>query len=189
MKASQEAIMARIRRLSTAHALGPIHRALLGHDGSMTKLLELILCTTVQLKTIRQSVVPCPYRPARALRIQTGEPANERDILIVDRCDGRPLLYARSYAPLSRLRPSFKDDLMRADIPIGRIVQKHRMETRREMLNVRYLGRNARLCSLLEHPGPYLSRAYNIISDEKPLITITEYFPTALFTENTSGSS
>mgnify|MGYP000076506133 CR=1 FL=1 len=60
----------KIWRLSELHELLPLHRVLLGHDGSMTLLLELIVCSEVELTTIRQSMVPCPEGAAELLEVQ-----------------------------------------------------------------------------------------------------------------------
>ena len=171
---------AKIWSLSRSHGLLPIHRVLLGHDGSMTNLLELISCCEVALRTIKQSVVPCPREVAALLAVDVGEPVNKRDIIIVRSRDGSPLLYARSYTPLLRLKPAFKADLMRADIPIGKIMQRHRIEARREILDVGYLSSDRHLEELLACPGPYLWRTYNIITQGKPLITVKEYFSASL---------
>jgi len=146
----------------------------------MTNLLELISCCEVALRTIQQSVIPYPQEAADLLAIDVGEPVNERDITIVRSSDGSPLLYARSYTPISRLKPAFKADLMRADIPIGKIMQRHRIEARREILDVGYLSSYSRLEDLLARPGPYLWRTYNIITQGKPLITVKEYFSVSL---------
>lgn len=177
----EDPIAAKIRRMSSRYGLLPIHRVLLGHDGSMTRLLELIFSCNAELKTIAQCVVPCPSKAARLLGTAPGEPVNERDIVIVGGSDASPLLYARSYAPLSRLRPAFKADLMKADVPIGTIMRRYRIEARREILTVGLVARSRRLRNLLAQPGPYLSRTYNIITEEKPLITISEFFPASLF--------
>jgi beta-ribofuranosylaminobenzene 5'-phosphate synthase len=171
---------AKIWSLSRSQGLLPIHRVLLGHDGSMTSLMELISCCEVAIRTIKQLVVPCPSEAADLLAVDAGEPANEREIIIVRKTDDLPLLYARSYTPLSRLKPVFKVDLMRADIPIGKIMQRHRIEARREILDVGYLESDRQLELLLACPGPYLWRVYNIITHGKPLITVRECFPVAL---------
>jgi len=176
----EDVAAAKIWSLSRSHGLLPIHRILLGHDGSMTNLLELISCCEVALRTIKQSVVPCPLEVADLLAVDVGEHVNERDIIIVRSPDGSPLLYARSYTPLSRLKPAFKADLMRADIPIGKILQRHRIEARREIIDVGYLSNDRHLEKLLARPGPYLWRTYNIITQGKPLIMVKEYFSTSL---------
>ena len=170
----------KIWSLSNSQGLLPIHRVLLGHDGSMTSLLELISRCEVAIRTIKQVVVPCPSEAADLLAVDVGEPANEREIVIVRKTDDLPLLYALSYTPLSRLKPEFKADLMRADIPIGKIMQRHRIEARREILDVGYLESDRQLEVLLACPGPYLWRVYNIITRGKPLITVKECFSVAL---------
>ena len=123
-----------IFELCRKHGLGSVGAVFLGHDGSMTRLLELSVGGPVSLRTIGQKVVPCPRLPASLLEVRAGEPVNERDILILRSLDERPLLHARSYTPLSHLEPGFRRDMMRADIPIGRIMRAHRIEARREIL-------------------------------------------------------
>lgn len=175
----------KIASLSHKWQLLPLHRVLLGHDGSMTRLLELIVQEEVALRTLRQCVVPCPQRAARLLGVRTGEPSNERDITISRMSDAWPLLYARSYTPLSRLKPSFRSDLMRADIPIGRILQEHQIEARREILEVGFKEQDEEVRGLLRKGGPYLWRTYNIITENRPLIMITETFSALFFAETT----
>ena len=52
---------------------------------------------------------------------------------------GEVLIYAISHTPVRRLSPDFKDDLMKADIPIGKIIRQHNIEARREILTARVL--------------------------------------------------
>lgn len=172
-----------IFELCRKHGLGSVGAVFLGHDGSMTRLLELSIGGPVSLRTIGQKVVPCPELPSSFLEVRAGEPVNERDILILRSLDERPLLHARSYTPLSRLEPGFRRDMMRADIPIGRIMRAHRIEARREILEVGYLDSDPVLGSLLRTPGPYIWRRYNIITGGKPLITIRESLPVSFFWE------
>ncbi|HSQ94379.1 MAG TPA: beta-ribofuranosylaminobenzene 5'-phosphate synthase, partial [Methanoregula sp.] len=71
------------------------------------------------------------------------------------------------------------DDLMKADIPIGRIISQHHIEARREILSARVApatdetGRIFQICK----NEPVLSRQYKIIHADKPLIFIEEQFP------------
>jgi len=69
------------------------------------------------------------------------------------------------------------------DIPIGKIMRAHRIEARREMLEVGYLESDPVLEDLLRVSGPYIWRRYNIITRGKPLITIRESLPVRLFSE------
>jgi chorismate-pyruvate lyase len=59
-------------------------------------------------------------------------------------------------------------------------MQRHRIEARREIMDVGYLSSDRRLEELLVCPGPYLWRTYNIITQGKPLITVKEYFSASL---------
>jgi len=150
----------------------------------MTRLLELVFCCKAELKTLSQLVVPCPSNAAKLLQVSRGEPVNEREIIIYRESDAQPLLYAKSYAPLSRLKPQFKNDLMRADTPIGTIMQKHKIEARREIIDVGLMPTSTWLGRLLGLEGPYLFRTYNIITEERPLIVISEFFAASLFTDS-----
>ena len=74
---------------------------------------------------------------------------------------------------------------MRADIPIGRIIQNHRIEARREILNARVFPaseEDSRIFSICSHE-PLLSRQYRIIHGGEPLIFIEEQFPYNRFLE------
>jgi beta-ribofuranosylaminobenzene 5'-phosphate synthase len=89
------------------------------------------------------------------------------------------LIYAISDTPLARLSPAFKDDLMKADIPIGRIISQHHIEARREIVDARVSPATddaERVFGICRHE-PVLSRKYRIIHDKKPLIFIEEQFP------------
>lgn len=98
---------------------------------------------------------------------------------------GRVFLHAVLFTQLERLAPGAKDDLLAADIPIGRILLRHRMETRRELSEVgvvragRVLGRTFQL----PEDAPVLCRRYTVIHGEKPLISIEERIPAALWSD------
>ncbi len=171
---SQKKILA----LSREHGLSAIQRILLGHDGSMTRLLELASGHQVFLHTLKQVVIPCPADISKILQISPQERVNEREIVMKRDADDRPLLHAISYTPLSRLEKRFRSDLMKADIPIGRLMQRYNMEARREITEVGLERENERLSHILDCEGPFLWRSYIIFKDEIPLITIHESFST-----------
>jgi beta-ribofuranosylaminobenzene 5'-phosphate synthase len=159
--------------------ISPVQKFLLGTDGSVTQLLESITGKNVVIRTLVQQVVPADRAAADNLSIAEGDPVNHRVVEIRTGDDGEVLIYAISDTPLARLSPGFKDDLMRADIPIGRIIKQHHIEARREILNARITpateetGRVFGICK----NEPVLSRQYQIIHDKKPLIFIEEQFP------------
>ena len=88
------------------------------------------------------------------------------------------LIHAVSDTPLSRLSPAIRDDLMRADIPIGRILLEHQIESRREITGVCVQLPDTDPGTLPpgKPPEPQISRQYRIIHRGLPLIHIEESF-------------
>jgi beta-ribofuranosylaminobenzene 5'-phosphate synthase len=159
--------------------ISPVQKFLLGTDGSVTQILESITGKKVVIKTLVQKIVPADRTAAEHLSIAEGDPVNFRIVEIRTEESGEVLIYAVSHTPVNRLSPEFRDDLMKADIPIGRIIKQHQIEARREILNARVLpateeaGRLFAIC----RNEPLLSRQYQIIHGGKPLIFIEEQFP------------
>jgi len=169
-----------IRKMeSEVGRISPVQKFLLGTDGSVTQILESITGKTVVIKTLVQKIVPADRTAADHLSIAVGDPVNFRIVEIKTEQDDEVLIYAVSHTPVNRLSPEFKDDLMKADIPIGKIISQHHIEARREILNARVLpaseeaGRIFTVC----RNEPLLSRQYQIIHSGKPLIFIEEQFP------------
>jgi beta-ribofuranosylaminobenzene 5'-phosphate synthase len=165
--------------------LSPMQKFLLGTDGSVTQILEAITGKQVVIETKVQKIITADPTTAERLGISQSDPVNYRIVEIKTAASGEVLIYAISYTPIARLSPEFKNDLMRADIPIGRIIQNHRIEARREILNARVYpaseedGRIFSICSR----EPLLSRQYRIIHGGEPLIFIEEQFPYNRFLE------
>lgn len=159
--------------------LSPVQKFLLGTDGSVTQLLEAITGHPVAVATLEQKVVPAGEAVAGRLGIRAGEHVNHRVVELKNADTGEVLMYAVSDTPLARLSPEFKDDLMRADIPIGKIISRHHIEARREILSAGVKpadGATAPLFAICQNE-PLLSRDYRIIHKGEPLIYITEQFP------------
>jgi beta-ribofuranosylaminobenzene 5'-phosphate synthase len=159
--------------------LSPMQKFLLGTDGSVTQILEAITGKPVSIETRVQKIIAADPTTAERLGVSQGDQVNYRVVEIKTAASGEVLIYAISYTPIARLSLEFKEDLMRADIPIGRIIQNHRIEARREILNawVSPASEEAgRIFSVCSHE-PLLSRQYRIIHDGKPLIFIEEQFP------------
>jgi beta-ribofuranosylaminobenzene 5'-phosphate synthase len=159
--------------------ISPVQKFLLGTDGSVTQILESITGKKVVIRTLVQKIVPADQAAADNLSIAVGDPVNFRIVEIRTEESGEALIYAVSTTPINRLSPAFKDDLMKADIPIGRIISQHHIEARREILSARVApatdetGRIFQICK----NEPVLSRQYKIIHADKPLIFIEEQFP------------
>jgi beta-ribofuranosylaminobenzene 5'-phosphate synthase len=159
--------------------ISPVQKFLLGTDGSVTQILESITGKKVVIRTLVQQIVPADLPAAKNLNIDEGDPVNYRVVEIRTEGDGNVLIYATSYTPVNRLSPEFKDDLMKADVPIGRIIAQHHIEARREILSARVTSATDETCRIFSicKNEPVLSRQYQIIHANKPLIFIEEQFP------------
>ena len=140
-----------------------------GTDGSVTLLLELLTGKTIEVKTLEQNVIKATPSVAKLLGIEVGDEVNSR--LVTLNADGIVYVLAKSLASIERMPRAVRDDLMRADIPIGRILREHRLETRRDILKMEIIHSN------FFGEIPVISREYRIIYKEKILMWINECFP------------
>ncbi|MEM4712460.1 MAG: chorismate pyruvate-lyase family protein, partial [Archaeoglobaceae archaeon] len=97
--------------------MNALHRILLTTDGSVTAIIEAVTQSQVTVETVVQEVVKANKEVAERLEIHEGEEVNYRVVYL----KSQGLIYAKaiSFTPIKRLANSFKEDLMRADIPIG----------------------------------------------------------------------
>ncbi len=140
-----------------------------GTDGSVTQLLEVLTGKAVTVKTIEQSVIKATADVAKLLEIEEVDEVNRR--LVTLNVNNKVYALAKSLTPLKRMPQAMRDDLMKADIPVGRILREHRLETRRDILDMEIV-RNDFFGSL-----PVLSRNYKIIHKNRVLMWINECFP------------
>jgi chorismate-pyruvate lyase len=159
--------------------LSSAQKILLTTDGSVTTILD-VLKGHVNINTLVQEFVPADREMARDLSIEEGDTVNYRVVVIKSET---PLIYALSVVPIHRLSNDFKEDLIRADIPIGRILKKHNIESRREIKSVNVEDISEELKEIFHTDSPMLSRTYNIIHQDEILISLKEMFPYSLFQE------
>jgi beta-ribofuranosylaminobenzene 5'-phosphate synthase len=154
-------------------------------DGSVTTLLEAITGDEVIVKTLSQTVIPADEPIASLLAVRPGAAVNYRVVDLKNRRTGEVLISAISHTPLERLEPGFKDDLMRADIPIGKILKLHNIEARREISDIQAFSADASIATRFGVTAgtPFLSRNYLIIRHDKPFMAIEEMFPISSFTQ------
>lgn len=164
--------------------LSKAQQLLLRTDGSVTTLLEVLTGKPIVVTTLLQQVVKADTERAVELDIAEGDNINYRVVVLKNEDDDRPLIYAESYTPIGRLQKDFRHDLMKADIPIGRILAQRKIESRREIRTVEETL-NEELSDLfgVPHNIPMLSRTYDIISHGMVLIRITETFPSTNFSK------
>jgi beta-ribofuranosylaminobenzene 5'-phosphate synthase len=163
--------------------LSTLQKILLSTDGSVTSLLEAIEGEEVTITTLSQEVVPADTDTAAELEIRAGNEVNHRVVELRNSRTGEILIFAVSDTPLERLEPGFRSDLMRADIPIGRILKKHSIESRREISDMGVRAADKAMSRIFGVPeqDPLLFRKYRIIRQGKPFISIEEVFPGSSF--------
>lgn len=171
-------VMDELKRLEKmVGELSNTQKILLATDGSVTRILD-VLMGHVDIKTLVQEFQSADLETAQKLGIKPGETVNYRVVVIGTE---EPLIHAISHIPVDRLTNNFKEDIIRADIPIGRILKKHNVESRREVESVAIEEPDQQLKDIFNTDAMMLTRTYNIIRNGEILIRIKETFPITSF--------
>ncbi|MDD1759875.1 MAG: chorismate pyruvate-lyase family protein [Methanothrix sp.] len=159
--------------------LSTVQKMLLGTDGSVTSLLEIVTGQPVEIETLVQKTVSADEAVAAELEVKPGDEINYRVVKLKRANTGETLIYAVSHTPLKRLQASFRDDMTSADIPIGLILKKHKIESRRDITGAGFSQADEDLSRIFKifPKETMLSRNYKIFSHGEPLISIEETFP------------
>ena len=145
-------------------------RVCCGTDGSETFLLEIMTRKPVNVTTESQYTIKADKTIAALLGVEEGSEVNDRIVRLS--AGNTTFVHARSLSPLDRMPDTMKEQLMRADIPIGRILRSHNLETRRDMAELEILEGESTFDSI-----PVLSRSYKIVHNNHVLMWINERFP------------
>ena len=145
-------------------------RVCAGTDGSVTFLLEIMTGHDVTVLTEDQHQVSADDSMASLFDIDVGDDVNCRVVTLI--ADGVPYVYAKSLAPIGRMPESVRQDMTRADIPIGKILREHDIETRRDFDKIEMVkGESLFGCESV------LSRSYKIVHNGDVLMWINEQMP------------
>ena len=155
-------------------------KILLTTDGSITAILD-VLYGKINLFTIDQHFGVADENHAKLVNVDAGDEINFREVIMHK--GGKPLIYAVSHVPLGRCSDEICSDLLRADIPIGRILKNYKIESRREVNNIFIEKPDEKLQDLFKTDEDFLARDYVIINNEEILMWIKEMFPVSYFTE------
>jgi len=175
-------------------------KLILSSTGSVTKSLEILSENPIHVETRFQRIANLSnfltdhnntnhlrvesnenefLKLLKLLNISSNDELNFREVWLRD--INQKYVFAISLVPIKYLKDEFKEDLIRADIPIGKLIHKYKIECRREIfhisliqyshlkeLNVEWddLNKNSLV--------PY--RVYNIINSGEILMTILEFF-------------
>ena len=155
-------------------------KILLTTDGSITAILD-VLYGKITLTTLDQHFEKADANHAKLVDVDEGTEINFREVIM--HTPDRPLIYAISHIPLKRCTKDVCNDLLRADIPIGRILKNYHIESRREVRNIFIEKPNDTLKELFGTDEDMLARDYVIINHDEVLMWIKEVFPISYFTE------
>lgn len=153
-------------------------KILLTTDGSITAILD-VLYGKITLKTLDQHFEDADENHARLVNVGEGEEINFREVIM--HRNGKALIYAISHIPLKRCSKEVCADLIRADIPIGRILKNYHIESRREVNNIFIEKPNETLKKIFKTDEDMLARDYVIIHHDEILMWIKEVFPISYF--------
>lgn len=145
-------------------------RVCAGTDGSVTFLLEIMTRKDVLVVTEAQHLVKADAEVSSLLKVPEGSDVNYRLVTLF--AGDVPFVRALSLSPLERMPDDIRQDLMRADIPIGKILRNSGIETRRDFDNINITENDA-----LFESNRVLSRSYHIVHDNSTLMWINERFP------------
>ena len=155
-------------------------KILLTTDGSITAILD-VLYGKIDLDTLDQHLEDADEEHAKLVNVEAGEEINFREVIMHK--GEQPLIYAISHVPLGRCSKDVCADLLRADIPIGRILKNYKIESRREDRNIFIEKPNDTLKELFKTDEDFLARDYVIINNNEILMWIKEMFPVSYFSE------
>ena len=179
---ANRSLIEKIQDLETKHnkQFSNTQKILLTTDGSITAILD-VLYGKITLTTLDQHFEDADGDHAKLVNVNEGEEINFREVIM--HRNGKPLIYAISHIPLKRCSKEGCADLIRADIPIGRILKNYNIESRREIRNIFIEKPNDTLKELFKTDEDMLARDYVIIHHDEVLMWIKEVFPISYFTE------
>ena len=155
-------------------------KVLLSIEGSITAILD-VLYGTVSIFTLNQDYINADASKSELLNVDEGEEIHLREVLIHGK--GKPMIYAKSYIPLSRYREKSREDIMKGKLPIGRILKKYEVESRR-MINEIYIEKpSSTLRELFHTSEEFISRDYVVIENGKIIMWTKESFPISYFSK------
>ena len=158
--------------------LSNTQKILLTTDGSITAILD-VLYGKITLTTLNQHFETADSQHAKLVNVNKGDKINFREVIM--HTEDFPLIYAISHIPLSRCSDEICSDLVRADIPIGRILKNYKIESRREINKIYIQKANETLSEIFNTHEDMLAREYVIINKDNILMWIKEVFPISYF--------
>ena len=157
---------------------GVLQRVLMSTDGNVGRILEDYAGEPIVAVVLQQST-SAHGEANHALELAADEERLTRRALLRTGASDRTLLYAETLVALTRLPPLVRSGLLSTAEPIGRLLTAARLETFREILSAGTTpaGAVAAHFDIAPDDAMYV-RTYRIINGGRPIMLISEQFPT-----------
>ncbi|HVE45663.1 MAG TPA: chorismate pyruvate-lyase family protein [Acidimicrobiales bacterium] len=161
---------------------GPLARVLLTTDGTVTRIIEAYADEPVGVVKLVHELSDQGHGRCPELDLGHDQPLLRRTILLQGRRSGTNWLYAEALVAWDRLPPAVREGLQETDEAIGPLLADARVETWKEVLAsgrepagscADYFGIDPSACLLV--------RTYRVVSCQRPVMVVTEKFPTSIF--------
>ena len=165
-------------------ALSTFQRILLTTDGTVTDILESYLFEQIRVIKLSEKLVLLD-RELPLIGLKEGTEVIVRKVLLQGKISRKNAIYAESIVVPENMEEKFRKALLETKVPIGKIWFEQKVETFKEILDSKkelagdladYFG--------IEPSDEMLSRTYRVVTNGKPVMTITEKFPESYFKTN-----
>lgn len=167
-------------------SLSLFQKILLLTDGTVTDLLKIYTADKIVVKKLNHKFTLSGCEEEFLCPLKT--PILKREILLGNKM--KNYIYADSTLIFENLSRTIQFELLETDRPIGLLWKNEKLETFREITDIRSEYNNELAEYFDVHPEtPLLSRTYLIHNNHKELGMITEKFPISYFREDTYGQT
>ena len=171
--------------MATSHIepsrLSAFQRILLTTDGTLTEILEAYLFEPIQVVKLFEKII-ATKQDISPLDLKAGSEVIERKVLLQGKISRKNFIYAESRLAADRLELKFRDELLKSQIPMGRLWLEHKIETFKEIIDSsQELAEDLSNYFKIQREDRMLSRTYRVFSNHQPIMMITEKFPESYF--------
>ncbi len=165
-------------------ALSTFQRILLTTDGTVTDILESYLFEQIRVIKLSEKLVSLD-KELPSMDLKAGTEVILRRVLLQGKISRKNVIYAESIIVPGNMEEKFRRALLETKVPIGKIWFEQKVETFKEILDSKkeLAGELGNYFSI-EPSDEMFSRTYRVVTNNKPVMTITEKFPESYFKTN-----
>ncbi|MEM7757276.1 MAG: chorismate pyruvate-lyase family protein [Cyanobacteria bacterium P01_A01_bin.40] len=161
--------------------LSTFQRILLTTDGTVSDILESYLFEQIRVIKLYEKLVSLDQE-LPFIGLKEGTEVIVRKVLLQGKISRKNAIYAESIVVPGNMEEKFRRALLETKVPIGKIWFEQKVETFKEILDSKkeLAGELANHFDI-EPSDEMLSRTYRVVTNNKPVMTITEKFPESYF--------